>query len=56
MQLLLFRKNHVLLACSVVNVLTTARCRYQLLRIADSLKGCPYGSCVDFNVILAVNL
>ena len=35
MQLLLFRKNHARLACSVVNALTTARCRYQLLRIAD---------------------
>ena len=33
MQLLLFRKNHARLACSVVNALTTARCRYQLLRI-----------------------
>ena len=36
MQLLLFRKNHAWLACSVVNALTTARCRYQLLRIADN--------------------
>ena len=44
MQLLLFRKNHARLACSVVNALTTARCRYQLLRIADSRKGCSYGS------------
>ncbi len=44
MQLLLFRKNHARLACSVVNALTTARCRYQLLRILDSRKGCPYGS------------
>ena len=35
MQLLLFRKNHARLACSVVNALTTAHCRYQLLRIAD---------------------
>ena len=43
MQLLLFRKNHAWLACSVVNALTTARCRYQLLRIADSRKGCPTG-------------
>ena len=43
MQLLLFRKNHARLACSVVNALTTARCRYQLLRILDSRKGCPYG-------------
>ena len=42
-QLLLFRKNHARLACSVVNALTTARCRHQLLRIADSRKGCPYG-------------
>ncbi len=33
MQLFLFRKNHARLACSVVNALTTARCRYQLLRI-----------------------
>ena len=33
MQLLLFRKNHARLACSVVNALTTARCHYQLLRI-----------------------
>ena len=41
-QLLLFRKNHARLACLVVNALTTARCRYQLLRIAgminDSLR------------------
>ena len=44
MQLLLFRKNHARLACSVVNALTTARCRYQLLRIADNPCGCPYGS------------
>ncbi len=36
MQLLLFRKNHARLACSVVNALTTARCRYQLLRFADN--------------------
>ena len=43
MQLLLFRKNHARLACSVVNALTTARCRYQLLRIADRGKPCPYG-------------
>ena len=35
MQLLLFRKNHAWLACSVVNALSTAHCRYQLLRIAD---------------------
>ena len=34
MQLLLFRKNHARLACSVVNALTTAHCRYQLLRTA----------------------
>ena len=40
-QLLLFRKNHARLACSVVNALTAARCRYQLLRIADNRKGCP---------------
>ncbi len=33
MQLLLFRKNHARFACSVVNALTTAHCRYQLLRI-----------------------
>ena len=33
MQLLLFRKNHARLACSVVNALSTAHCRYQLLRI-----------------------
>ena len=38
------RKNHARLACSVVNALTTARCRYQLLRIADNRKGCSYGS------------
>ncbi len=43
MQLLLFRKNHARLACSVVNALTTACCRYQLLRIADRGKPCPYG-------------
>ena len=43
MQLLLFRKNHARLSCSVVNALTTAHCRYQLLRIADNRKGCPYG-------------
>jgi hypothetical protein len=36
MQLLLFRKNHARLACSVVNALATARCRYQLLRISDN--------------------
>ena len=42
-QLLLFRKNHARLACSVVNALATARCRYQLLRISDNRKGCPYG-------------
>ena len=36
MQLLLFRKNHARLACSVVNALTTAHCHYQLLRIADN--------------------
>ena len=51
MQLLLFRKNHARLACSVVNALTTAHCRYQLLRIADNRKGCPYGLLVYFNVI-----
>ena len=44
MQLLLFRKNHARLACSVVNALTTARCRYQLLRISDRGKSCPYGT------------
>ena len=44
MQLLLFRKNHARLACSVVNALTTARCRYQLLRIADRGEPCPYGT------------
>ena len=38
MQLLLFRKNHARLACSVVNALTTAHCRYQLLRFADRFK------------------
>ena len=43
-QLLLFRKNHARLTCSVVNALTTAHCRYQLLRIADNRKGCPYGT------------
>ena len=43
MHLLLFRKNHARLACSVVNALTTARCRYQLLRFADRGKPCPYG-------------
>ena len=42
-QLLLFRKNHARLACSVVNALSTAHCRYQLLRISDNRKGCPYG-------------
>ena len=36
MQLLLFRKNHARLACSVVNALATARCRYRLLRILDN--------------------
>ena len=41
MQLLLSRKNHARLACSVVNALTTAHCRYQLLRIADNRRGCP---------------
>ena len=43
-QLLLFRKNNARLACSVVNALTTAHCRYQLLRIADNRKGCPYSA------------
>ena len=43
MQLLLFRKNHAWLACSFVNALTTAHCRYQLLRFADRGKPCPYG-------------
>ena len=33
MQLLLFRKNHARLACSVVNALTTACCRNRLLLI-----------------------
>jgi len=42
-QLLLFRKNHARLACSVVNALTTAHCRYRLLRISDRGKPCPYG-------------
>ena len=42
-QLLFFRKNHARLACSVVTALTTARCRYQLLRFADRGKPCPYG-------------
>ena len=42
MQLLLFRKNHARLACSVVNALTTAHCRYQLLRIADRGNPPPY--------------
>ena len=36
MQLLLFRKNHARLACSVVNALTTAHCRYQLLRFTGN--------------------
>ena len=36
-QLLLFRKNHALFACSVVNALTTAHCRYQLLRLSVDL-------------------
>ena len=40
MQLLLFRKNHARLACSVVNALSTAHFRYQLLRIADRGKPC----------------
>ena len=43
MQLLLFRKNHARLACSVVNALPTAHCRYRLLRISDRRKGCTYG-------------
>ena len=42
-QLLLFRKNHARFACSVVNALPTAHCRYRLLRISDSRKDCPYG-------------
>ena len=54
-QLLLFRKNHARLACSVVNALSTACCRYQLLRIADRGKPCSYGSCMGFNNILAEN-
>ena len=48
MQLLLFRKNHVRLACSFVNTLTTAHCRYQLLRFADRGKPCPYGTILFF--------
>ena len=36
-QLLLFRKNHALFACSVVNALTTAHCRYQFLRLSVDL-------------------
>ena len=50
-QLLLFRKNHARLACSVVNALTTARCRYQLLRFADRACPCSYGLWVYFNMI-----
>ena len=42
MQLLLFRKNHAWLACSVVNALTTAHCRYQLLRIFILLSAVNY--------------
>ena len=38
-QLLLFRKNHARLACSVVNALTTAHCRYQLLRFIGQPQG-----------------
>ena len=49
MQLLLFRKNHARLACSVVNALTTAHCRYQLLRFADRGKPCPYGR-INFQI------
>ena len=41
-QLLLFRKNHARFACSVVNALPTARCRYQLLRIYGGSKPPPY--------------
>ena len=41
--LLLSETDHAQVACSVVNALTTAHCRYQLLRFTDSRKGCPYG-------------
>ncbi len=41
--LLLSETGHAQVACSVVNALTTAHCRYQLLRFTDSRKGCPYG-------------
>ena len=51
MQLLLFRKNHARLACSVVNALTTARCRYQLLRFAGRGKPCSYG--MIYNLVRA---
>ena len=53
-QLLLFRKNHARLACSVVNALMTAHCRYQLLRSADRGKPCPYGLLV-YNVLRISN-
>ena len=48
-QLLLFRKNHARLACSVVNALTTARCRYQLLRFTDRGEPPPYTVGYKFN-------
>ena len=51
MQLLLFRKNHARLTCSVVNALTTSHCRYRLLRIADRGEPCPYG--MIYNTICA---
>ena len=55
MQLLLFRKNHARLACSVVNALTTAHCRYQLLRIADRGEPCPYGMILNSILISTVS-
>ena len=48
MQLLLFRKNHARLACSVVNALTTAHCHYQLLRFADRGKPCQNSYQIQF--------
>ena len=55
MQLLLFRKNHARLACSVVNALTTAHCRYKLLRITGQPQGLSLRLCEYFNIISAIN-
>ena len=40
---------------SVVNALTTAHCRYQLLRIADRGEPCPYGMMLNSILIATVS-